>query len=94
MDIPEVVQATFYTMIAAYVEELSVLPAVMGGAIEEALGNLYWFSFEGWLDIHKKELLSTSQRALTAGAAAASQQLSDDSAKSVGLNDVPINPGI
>jgi len=56
VDIPEVVQATFYTMIAAYVEELSVLPAVMGGAIEEALGNLYWFSFEGWLDIHKKRV--------------------------------------
>ena len=60
VDVPEVVQATFYVMNVSYADELGVLPVVMGEVIEEALGSLQWFSFEGWLDIHREELLSTN----------------------------------
>jgi len=46
VEILELLQATLYAMTVAYVEELGVLPGVVSDVIEEAWGNLYWFSFE------------------------------------------------
>jgi len=38
VDIPEVVQATFYTMAATYAEEIGVLATMVGETIEEVMG--------------------------------------------------------
>jgi len=45
--IPELVQATFYDMTVSYTEELGEFLMVVGQVIEQALGDLQWFSFEG-----------------------------------------------
>ena len=66
----DLVHAMFYAMTVSYAEELGVLPSMVRGVIEEAWGNFQWFSFEGWLEIHRDEILFANQRAFVAKATA------------------------
>ena len=79
-------------MIVTYVEELGMLRAVVGEVLEETLRDLQWFSFDGWLDIHRDELLSGSQRSLVTGTTIAPLQSSDNFPKSVGSSVAPWSP--
>jgi len=83
--IQAIVQVTFYAMTAAHTKELGVLTGIVVNIIEEALQDLKWCSFEGWLAIHMVESLSASQRVLT-GKAAVALGPDPSSEEIVGLN--------
>ncbi|KAJ8428755.1 hypothetical protein Cgig2_003069 [Carnegiea gigantea] len=61
-NIPEIVQATFYTMLLNDVVELSVVSRDMAGGLKSTYKGLRWTTFESWLSVSKRALLDAQLR--------------------------------
>ncbi|KAJ8424442.1 hypothetical protein Cgig2_003900 [Carnegiea gigantea] len=61
-NIPEIVEATFYTMVVNDVVELSVVSRDVAGDLKSTLKGLRWTTFESWLSVNKRALLEAQRR--------------------------------